>query len=217
MPTFTTEVFDEQLGHSFESRIEGTNDEKGTQRLEVKVPHGSPLLMLTVSSLDPYNSKLGPSNVSVSIRPPANADVQPQQVVSEDGKIIYALENPPEGTWTVIVEYQPNASARLNVAAYGKRFWERLKELPRNAACKSCHVFLKVAVDAAITALVFHTLPVGAAVTVVESALRGLFGKGLIEALFDKVMEILLGYADNPLDRIVHRICALAGACPAEG
>ena len=68
MPTFTTEVFDEQLGHSFESRIEGTNDEKGTHRLEVKVPPGSPLLMLTVSSLDPDNSKLGPSNAFPSGR-----------------------------------------------------------------------------------------------------------------------------------------------------
>jgi hypothetical protein len=82
MPVFTTEVFDEGLGNSFESRIEGTNKEKGTQRLEVNVPEGSPLLVITVSDIDqrgamfripgkePFDPDRGPFNVNVSIRPP---------------------------------------------------------------------------------------------------------------------------------------------------
>jgi hypothetical protein len=60
-----TEVYDEALGHSFESTIESSNDEKGILELKIKVPPDSPLPVLTASDLDPYVVDRGPSRVHV--------------------------------------------------------------------------------------------------------------------------------------------------------
>jgi hypothetical protein len=134
--------------------------------------------------------------------------------VSKGRKIIFAIENPPPGKWIVFAEYQPNASARLNIAAFGKRFWQRLRKLPAGAACRSCHVFSKGTLDIAIAAVVVHSLPLGAAAAAVEAAIRGFYGKGLMQLTFEKIVEVLLGYADSLLESLVHRVCGLIGACP---
>ena len=85
MPTFTTEVYDEALGHSFESTIESSNEEKGKLELKIRVPPDSPLLVLTVSDLDPYVADRGPSRIYVDLRPPADAKITPSQIVTGGG------------------------------------------------------------------------------------------------------------------------------------
>ena len=217
MPTFTTEVYDEALGHSFESTIESSNEEKGKLELKIRVPPDSPLLVLTVSDLDPYVADRGPSRIYVDLRPPADAKITPSQTVTEGGTIVYVIERPPQGTWTVFVEYGPNASAKLKASAFGERFWERLRMLRRGAACKSCKVFLKAAVETAILAFVLHTLPAAAVAGAIGGTLQAFCGRKTIEAGWEKILEILLGYADTPLDTMVHKICSLARACASEG
>ncbi len=216
MPTFTTEVYDEALGHSFESTIEATSVEKGTVVLNVRVPAGSPYLVLTVSDVDPYFTDRGPSNVNVFVSPPENAEVQPAKIVTEGGTVIFFVKDPPEGTWQILAEYQPNASARLSVSAFGKRFWERLRTLPRAAACKSCKLFLKASVEVAIAAIVLHALPVGAVAATVGGTLQAWFGFRTLEITWEQILKILLGYADTPLDTMVHKICKLARVCVGE-
>jgi hypothetical protein len=217
MPTFTTEVYDQALGHSFESTIESSNDEKGILELKIKVPPDSPLLVLTASDLDPYVVDRGPSQVRVSLRPPAEVEMAPTQSVTEGGTVMYVIEHPRQGIWTVLAEYQPNSSAKVRVSAFGKRFWERLRTLRRGAGCKSCKVFLNAAVESAILAIVLHTLPATAVAATIGGTLQAWFGLKALEVAWEKILEILLGYANTPLETMVHKICRLARACAAEG
>ncbi len=216
MPTFTTEVYDEGLGHSFESTIESSNNEKGALELKIKVPEGSPLLLVTVSDLDPYVADRGPSNVRVFLKPPSGANIEPRQIVTEGGTVIYAVERPSQGTWTFYAEYESNASASVKASAYGKGFWERLRTLRRGLGCKTCKIFLKTAVEAAVLGIVLHAVPGTVVAATLGTTLQGWFGLKFIEKAWDKVLEILYDYADNPLDTMVHKICQLARACAAE-
>jgi hypothetical protein len=185
--------------------------------LKIKVPPDSPLLVLTVSDLDPYVVDRGPSQVHVSLRPPADVKIAPTQTVTEGGTVIYVIEHPPQGTWTVFAEYGPNSSAKVKVSAFGKRFWERLRTLRRGAGCKSCKVFLKAAVESTVLAIVLHTLPATAVAAAIGGTVQAWFGLKALEVAWEKILEILLGYADTPLDTMVHKICRFARACAAEG
>jgi|HubBroStandDraft_2_1064218.scaffolds.fasta_scaffold00281_8 hypothetical protein len=217
MPTFTTEVYDEALGHSFESTIESSNDENGTLELKIRVPPASPLLVLTVSDLDPYVLDRGPSQVSVSLSSPVDVKMSPTRIVTEGGTVMYVIEHPPQGTWTVFAKYGPNSSAKVKASAFGERFWERLRTLRRGAGCKSCKVFLKAAVESAIVTIVLHALPATVVAATIGGPLQAFFGLKALEGAWEKILEILLGYADTPLDTMVHKICRLARACAAEG
>lgn len=217
MPTFTTEVYDETLGHSFESTIESSNNEKGALELKIKVPGDSPLLLVTVSGLDPYVVDRGPSQVRVFLEPPAGAKVEPTQIVTEGGTVIYVVESPPQGTWTVFAEYEPNSSANVRASAFGEGFWDRLRTLRRGAGCKSCKIFLKTAVEGAVLAIALHALPATAVAATAGATLTAWFGRRFIEKAWEKLLEILYDYADTPLDTMVHKICMLARACAAEG
>jgi hypothetical protein len=217
MPIFTTEVYDEGLGHSFESTIESSNNEKGALELKIKVPRDSPLLLVTVSDLDPYVADRGPSHVRVFLKPPVGANSEPMQIVTEGGSVVYVVECPSQGTWTFYAEYEPNASASVKASAYGRGFWDRLRTLRRGAGCKSCKIFLKTAVEAAVMAIALHALPASAVAAAAGATLTAWLGRGFIEKAWEKVLEILYDYADTPLDTMVHKICKLARACAAEG
>jgi hypothetical protein len=50
----------------------------------------------------------------------------------------------------------------------------------------------------------------------VGTTVQAVLGLGLIEELWKESVKILLGYADSPLDKLVHGVCKVARACVAD-
>jgi hypothetical protein len=213
MPIITTEIRSPSLGHSIEATISADSYEKNAATLSLDVPAGSPALIVTVSDDDDYFSDRAPTNVDVYLKPPENSEYKPQRIISAGGTVIFAIQKPESGRWTITVEYTPGASARVNASAYGEDFWKRLQGFSRKFACKSCRVFLKPAVEAAIVAVVLKTLPAVAVAATVGTTVQAVLGLSLIEELWKESVKILLGYADSPLDKLVHGVCKVARAC----
>ncbi|MBZ5658851.1 MAG: hypothetical protein LAO08_00445 [Acidobacteriia bacterium] len=218
MPFIVTEFRDDGLGHAVEVVVAADRDSSVEYPFFVDVPEGATALVLAVSNDESPKgvSGPGPERVTVIVGPPDGVRVNQRMVYSSNGLGATVVLNPPAGRWRVMVVCPPRQRAMVNAAAYKPTFFQRLRGFGGRFACRSCTVFLKPLVVAAIVHLVVAALPaatVAAATAVLSPVFGGMFAILIPAEFVAKFVEILLGYADHPLDHLVTGGCRLIRAC----
>lgn len=132
---------------------------------------------------------------------------------------IYTQTDAQLGTWTIHVtkpKLNPLASAELNASALNPSAFRQ----PGKLRCGTCRTLLK----AVVVALLFHLYhwvvafkAAGAAAGyLAKHAPSVLAALGLLvpEGLRDKLLDVLKDGVDEPIKRLLQRVCNMLGQCP---
>jgi len=206
----------EGVGSALEVTIT-TNDRGQLDPFELEVQPGCGMLTIVLTATDLH-------------RPPTGIVAQ---IVDPRGEVIGFLnaENPVHaqtdaqpGTWTIRVTKQnmhPLASAELNASAINpSEFRSPSTKVPGKLRCGTCRTLLK----AVVVALLFHLYhwlvafkAVGtAAIYLAKHAPGVATALALLvpEDLRDKLLDVVKEGIDEPIKRLLQKICHVLGQCP---
>lgn len=212
MGVIRTEIRAEGVGHAIEAIISGDGERGGEFSIEVEVPEGSPALVLSATDDSTPRLSGGPVETRIGIQPPDGVKVDNEIIYTKDGVGIFVAERPAPGTWRIIVSHGPQASAHINVTAFAADFIGKLRKFGKRFGCRSCHVFIRPLVIAAIVSLVMQALPAGAAAAIL-AAVHGTLGLTIGVHVLEKLVEILSEYASRSIEFLVDAICRILGLC----
>jgi hypothetical protein len=212
MGVIRTEIRAEGVGHAVEAIISGDGERDGEFTIEVEVPEGSPALVVSATDDDSPRLSGGPVETRIGVLPPDGVKVNNEIIYTKDGVGIFVAERPAPGTWRVTVSHSPKASAHINVTAFAADFVGKLRKFGKRFGCRSCHVFIRPLVIAAIVSLVMQALPASAAAAIL-AAVKGTLGLTIGVSAIEKMIEILSEYASRSIEFIVDATCRILGLC----
>lgn len=190
-------------------------------KTELQVPEDAIALAVTVTDGGPDGHTRGPRNVNVVVRDPAGQDVSDSTTSLQNGQMCVLVDHPTNGTWVIEVEYGAAAAAEINASSLKRGWKEKLRRGTRWFSCKTC----KVALRAFVIATLLHLGPLVAAgiaakgVVAVLEAIKPSLLTILMQTLtleggaLPHLFSIILEYIDNPVDRLLERICSWLGFC----
>lgn len=192
-------------------------------RTELQVPEDAQALAVTVTDGGPDGHTRGPRDVHVVIIDPVGQNVSDSATRFEKGQLCVLVENPIPGAWVIEIESGEAAEAEIHASSLIRGWKGRLLRGARWFSCKTC----KAALTAFVIATLLHLGPLvmtgiatGGVVAVLEALPSSLLAI-LTETLtletggLPHLIEIILNYFDNPIDRLLKRICEWLGFCTA--
>lgn len=194
------------------------NETGGIVESDLHVPQGCPALAITVTAGGPEGFRRGPRGASAEVQAPSGLNVELSN--GYNGQQTYVIKNPEAGRWRIRIHYQPDCDAEINASALPRGWRERLGRGARWFTCKAC----KYAIKAFVIALLVQLGPAAVAAVGAEEILElaGTAFEALCEVLdlaepARKELLGILGFVgdliDNPVDRILQRICAWLRLC----
>jgi hypothetical protein len=221
MPTSIVRSSIPDVGESIEISLSPDNT-GGAFRTDLHVPADAVALALTFTDAGPDGHNRGPRNARIVVRNPAGEDVSRIAGRFEDGRLCILADSPSEGSWTIEVEYGAGASAEINATSVKRGWRDRLRQGARWFGCKTCRIMLRTFVIVTL----LHLGPLVAAgvaaqgVGAVLQAMQPILLEILQQTLriaageLPHVISIVLEYFDNPVDRILERLCSWLQLCP---
>lgn len=191
------------------------NETAGVIESDLHVPQGCPALAIAVTAGGPEGFRRGPTGASVGVQMPNGSSVELSR--SNNGQLTHVVKNPVPGQWRITIQCRPDCDAEVNASAL-PRDWRRfLAQGARWFTCKAC----KYAIKAFVIAMLAQLGPVAVAAvgaaeilefagTAFEALCEVL---GLTESLRGEFLKFLDFLADDPVDRILERICAWLRLC----
>lgn len=207
----------EGVGSSLEVSIT-RNDRGRLEPFELEVQPGCGLLNIVLTDTDPRGPAKG---IAARILDPRGRRVG----ILDAKNPVYTQTDAQPGTWKIEIKLNPNlllsASAELNASAINPAaFRPSSNKAPGKLRCGTCKTLLK----AAVVALLFHLYhwvvafkAVGAASAYLAKHAPGvLVVVGLLVPpdLRDKLLDVVKDGIDEPVKRLLQRICNLLGQCP---
>jgi hypothetical protein len=187
----------------------------------LQVPEDAVALAITVTDAGQDGITRGPREVHVVVRDPTGRDVSDTASHFQNGQLSLLLESPAEGTWVIEVEYGAEASAEINASSLKRGWTEKLRRGARWFSCKTC----KLGLRAFVITTILHLNPLVAAgmaahgVAEVLAAMKPAVLDILTQTLLleggalPHLISIILDYIEDPLDRLLERICTWLYLC----
>lgn len=201
-------------GHVVEVAL-SENDSPGTVESRLEVPDGCPALAITLTGGGPNGLRNAPRGTSIEVRAPSGevAEFRSNAI----GQQALVVQEPEPGPWSIIIRHEALCDAEVNASALPRGWRQKIARGARWFSCKAC----KYGIKAFVIALMVQLGPVAAAAIGAEEILN-LAGTAfdalcavlsLDDAINDKFLTFIVDLIDNPIDRILERICAWLKLC----
>lgn len=195
------------------------NETQGVARSYLNVPEGCPALAITVTAGGPDNFRHGPRGASVKVQTPSGRNISEEFVRCSNGQQTYILREPEPGSWEILIQYDRDCDVEVNASALPRGWRERLSRVARWLSCKACKYAIKAFVIALLAQLGPFAAAALAAGNIPELALDALDALSealdLVGSAHEEFRSFLSTLVDNPIDRILTRICAWIHLCNA--
>lgn len=193
----------------------------------IDVPEDCQVLVITVTSSGEHGFLNGPSIEEIQIKRPIRGggftDVSAEFTEGDNGQRIYLFEEPPMGEWpiTLFPIHGSNNDIEVNASALTSGWRARFGRGLRWIGCKAC----KYGIKAIIIALLIQIAPIIAAklglaafvdqVLHVADKILEILKKAmeLTNGALRKLLEFLYTLLDDPIDKIIEKICIELGFC----
>lgn len=215
MATMETRTRLLEMGDVLEISL-SAKDTGGVIESNLDVPQGCPALAIAVTAGGPEGFRRGPTGASAVVQRPNGSSVELSD--SSSGQQTYVVKNPEPGRWQIKINYQPDCDAEVNASALPRNWRTLLARSARWFTCKACKYALKAFVIAMLAQLGPVAVAAVGAAEILEfagPAFEALCeALNLTESLRGEFLEFLDFLADDPIDRILERICAWLRLCP---
>jgi hypothetical protein len=204
----------DELGSSLQVSVVG-GDREGSRTHKLEVQAGSALVVALTGGLN--GDRWTPNDVEIEISNPQEKTL----IRLGRQEQIFAEPNPQEGSWSIrVIVRGPEPSAQINAAAINPQLFKEKGNRPGWFRCETCKTMIKALVIAILFFISQWTIVakalgsvsayIGAHAPRLASVLALLIPDGLRE----KLLELLKEYVNEPIKRLLQRVCHLLGMCP---
>jgi hypothetical protein len=187
---------------------------------KLPVPENSSLLIATVTDGGPDGHRRAANGVNVRLRDPHGNDRTTTMHRDNCGRLVALIPSPEAGEWSLSVSHAGHASAEINAAALGNDWLNKLRRMGGWLACSTCKQLLRALVIAAVIYLApIAPIAKGAALgwefflAHLPAAVTAALAVLLSSSEAARLLQFLLGYLDEAIDRVLHRACHWLRLC----
>lgn len=201
-------------------------EEEGTNTVSIYVPSDCRALVITVTSTGDYGYQNGPINADFELvdTPLRRGRSEDYLIRGDNGQLIYVFDNPPRGNWPMKISHHANSDIEVNALALSDKWRNRLIGLGRGLRwlrCKACKFGLRALIIAIMIKLApIIALHLGIAEFVDRALHIGDQILAVLKELLERVegalkvfFEFLYYIIDDPIDKIIEKICLELGFC----